>query len=145
MCAQVDTAQSQGAHPCAPTTFRLTPICIWPILALAMKLPNAQWAIVDMNKLANYCLSTEHPSGKHKARVFAARLGLAASDAETLRTTILNAIQINDAFATERDVYGQRYVVDFVMKGPAGRAWVRSAWIILIDEEFPRLTSCYVL
>ena len=37
-----------------------------------MKLPNAENAYVDLRKLADYCLDSEHERGKHKARVFAA-------------------------------------------------------------------------
>jgi len=43
------------------------------------------------------------------------------------------------------DAYGQRYVLDFLMKGPLGTAKVRSSWIVLTGENFPRLTSCYVI
>lgn len=41
-----------------------------------MKLPNAEYAIVDKDKIENYCLNLEHPRGKHKARVFIRTLGL---------------------------------------------------------------------
>lgn len=37
-----------------------------------MKLPNGDRAVVDIVKLTDYCLSTTHPRGRHKARVFAA-------------------------------------------------------------------------
>ena len=50
-----------------------------------MKLPNCQRAVVDIEKLRDYCLSTEHPRGRHKARVFATTLGLTADNAELLR------------------------------------------------------------
>jgi len=40
-----------------------------------MKLPNPERAIVDLKKLRDYCLSSEHPRGRHKARMFAAILG----------------------------------------------------------------------
>jgi hypothetical protein len=41
--------------------------------------------------------------------------------------------------------YKQRYVLDFLMRGPKGRATVRSVWIVLADETLPRLLTCYVL
>jgi hypothetical protein len=40
-----------------------------------MKLPNAESAIIAIEKLRNYCLDPEHPRGKHKARVFSSVLG----------------------------------------------------------------------
>jgi hypothetical protein len=110
-----------------------------------MKLPNCERAVVDIAKLRDYCLSIEHLRGRHKARVFAAALGLSAQDAEELRDALLAAAQTNDALPTEQDAYGQRYVLDFRMRGPSGQAIVRSSWIIRSDEDFPRLTSCYVL
>jgi hypothetical protein len=44
-----------------------------------------------------------------------------------------------------RTPYGQRYIADFdlVCKGRTVR--VRSAWIVRIGEDLPRLTGCYVL
>jgi hypothetical protein len=47
-----------------------------------MKLPNAERAFIDLAKLRDYSLCATHPEGKHKARVFAAALGIAATDAE---------------------------------------------------------------
>jgi hypothetical protein len=43
-----------------------------------VKLPNAERAIVNIAKLRDYCLNPEHEHGSHKARVFAAKLGLTA-------------------------------------------------------------------
>ncbi len=97
-----------------------------------------------MVKLQEYCLSLTHPRGRHKARVFAAILGLTADDAELLRDALLQAAIIEDATPTDQDEFGQRYVIDFQMQGPQGTAIVRSAWIVRTGEPFPRLTSCYV-
>lgn len=110
-----------------------------------MRLPNSDRAQVDMVKLRDYCLSTTHKRGRNKARVFAAALGLTASDSETLRDALLIAASRYEATPTESTEYGQLYVLDFLMSGPAGQAMVRSSWIIRQEEDFPRLTSCYVL
>jgi hypothetical protein len=109
------------------------------------KLPGGERAVVDIAKLHDYCLNEQHPRGRHKARVFASALGLTAADADVLRQALLEAAREGDASEGDRDDYGQRYVVDFEMTGPAGRAAVRSSWIILHGEDFPRMTSCYVL
>lgn len=110
-----------------------------------MKLPNAENAVVDIKKLRYYCLSNSHPRGKYKARVFYAALGLTEKDTESLQAAILEAAYNNDAVATEKDDYGQRYVLDFMMNGPSGSGNIRSSWIVRTGEDFPRLTSCYVL
>jgi hypothetical protein len=57
-----------------------------------MKLPNAENAVVDIAKLHDYCLNPNHPEGKHKARVFLAKLGIGRNDAERLRQLILEGI-----------------------------------------------------
>ncbi len=37
-----------------------------------MRLPNAEYAVVDKAKVREYLLSTEHPVGRFKARFFRA-------------------------------------------------------------------------
>jgi len=110
-----------------------------------MRMPNPQHAVVDIQKLTRYCLNPDHPRGRHKAYVFAAVLGLTADQAETLIEGLLAAADSDNAIATERDEYGQFRTVDFVFDGPAGRASIRSSWIVRVGEGFPRLTSCYVV
>ena len=110
-----------------------------------MKLPNAERAVVEIEKVRDYCLSREHARGRHKARVFEAALGLRSGDAELLRDALLQAARTEEALPTDADDFGQRYVVDFFMEGPSGRGQVRSSWIVRRGEDFPRLTSCFVL
>ena len=110
-----------------------------------MKLPNPESAVVDLAKLRDYCLSQEHPRGRHKARMFAAILGFTAQDAEELQQALLSAAHTCEAFSVGGDDYGQRYAVDFPVDGPGGMAAIRSLWIVRRGESFPRLISCYVL
>ena len=109
-----------------------------------MLLPNGERAIVDIRKLRDYCLNPDNPRGKGKARVFASALGLTAVDALRLREKLLGAARVEEAQIGELDMYGQRYAVDFEMETEVGKAIVRSGWIILRDEDAPRLTTCYV-
>lgn len=108
-------------------------------------MPQAERAVVDLTKLRDYCLSATHPRGRHKARVFEATLGFTSAHAEELRSALLVAVRGTNAERTEQDSYGQRYVVDATVHGPAGQAMVRSIWIIREGEDFPRLITCYVL
>ena len=110
-----------------------------------MTLPNGDRAVVDPRKLADYCLSPTHPVGRHKAAVFRAALGLTAADADALRTMLLEAARTDEASPGRADEFGERYETDFEAIGSAGRAVVRAAWIIRSGEDFPRLTTCYVL
>jgi len=110
-----------------------------------MKLPNGDRAFVEIRKLTDYCLNPGHLRGRHKARVFAAALGLTAENAEELRQLLLASAAAVDVELTFTDEYGDRYVLDFDVARGSWTARVRSAWIIRRGEQFPRLTSCYVL
>lgn len=110
-----------------------------------MNIQNAEHAIVEIGKLRDYCLSETHPRGKHKAIVFASVLGITTTEAEYLRNAILSAILDNEVHPSEQDEYGQRYFMDFDMENKGRKAIVRTSWIIRTGEDFPRLTSCYIL
>lgn len=111
-----------------------------------MKLPNGDRAVVELAKLTDYCLDPGHPRGRHKARVFAASLGVGRQHASRLRVALLEAAAgREDAVSGAVDGFGARYVLDFPMSGPKGTALVRSTWIVRTGEDFPRFTSCYVL
>ena len=109
------------------------------------KLPRPESAIVDIRKLRDYCLSPDHPRGRHKARVFFSVLGLTADKAEVLREALLSAALSKEATPAVEDGYGRRYVLDFQMSTEEGRATVRSAWIVRRGEDSPRFTGCWVL
>jgi hypothetical protein len=110
-----------------------------------MRMPGGDRAVVELVKLGDYCLSAEHPRGRHKARVFRSTLGFTTEHAEYLRLLLLAASRELDASLGERDRHGQRYTIDLTVSGPAGVATVRSLWIVRTHEDFPRLTSCFVL
>jgi len=110
-----------------------------------MDIPNADRAVVDIRKLRDYCLNPMHGEGKHKARLFAAALGMTRNNAEDLRNALLQAVKTHDARLGRRDQYGQRYTVDFVLKWNDKQATIRSGWIVEYGSDRPRLTSCYPL
>jgi hypothetical protein len=105
------------------------------------KLPNPENAVVETRKLRDYCLSPEHPRGRHKARVFASALGLTVDDSQELRRALLAAALSEEALVAEEDLYSQRSMLDSEM----GSAVVRSGWMVRSGEDFPRFTSCWVL
>jgi hypothetical protein len=122
-------------------------VCRPPVLLLRsdeMKLPNGEHAIVDIGKLQGYCLSPHHSRGKNKARVFAS-VGIRQSDAEALRTALLEAAAHSEATPGVANPFGQRYRVDFEMVREGRTIKIRSTWIVRAEEDLPRLTSCYVL
>ena len=110
-----------------------------------MRVPNAERAFIDMRKLRDYALNPTHRVGVHKARLFAILLGMTINDAEALRDILLQVIQTEEATLGELDEYGQRYVMDFLLTWQSKQTTVCSAWIIRLDEDFPRLVTCYPL
>lgn len=110
-----------------------------------MQIPNADRVVVDIVKLRDYCLNKQHPRGKHKARLFENILGLTDKDAEELQDTLLEIVKTHHTMEGKHDQYGKRYIIDFIMTRLNNQAMVRSTWIIRSNEDFPRLTSCYVL
>jgi len=110
-----------------------------------VKLPNGKRAVVEIAKVRDYCLNVAHPEGRHKARVFRAVLGIGPAESHMLQDRLLAAASDQEAAASDVDQFGQRYVIDFPLEHAGRRALVRAAWIVLTNEDFPRLTSCYIL
>jgi len=110
-----------------------------------MKLPNADWAVVDLRKLRDYRLSQEHPRGQHKARLFKSAVGLTAQDVLDFQNLLRSSARSEDAVSLDADDYEQRYALDFSVKRTSGQATIRSLWIIRRGEDFPRLATCYIL
>ena len=106
-----------------------------------MKLPNADRAFVDVVKLRDYSLNTEHEEGKHKARVFADALGLQSDDAAWLRQKLLNIAKSEGCRTGKSTDYGQRYVIDFELIREGKMARLRSAWIIRKGRGLPSISN----
>ena len=107
-------------------------------------LPNADKAVVPLEKLRGYSLDSSHPVGKHKARVFASALGMTQTDAPRLQKMILQAVLTSEAVEIDTNEHGTPFVMDFQTLGVNGAVTIWTAWIIDIGETIPRLTSCYI-
>ncbi len=110
-----------------------------------MFIPNAENAVVDIRKLSDYCLNSEHDEGKHKARLFSSILGMTADNAEELSQILLEVIKIREAQLGRKDGFGQRYTLDFRIEWQNRSATLRSGWIVEHDSKIPKLTTCYPL
>ena len=62
-----------------------------------------------------------------------------------MRDAILAAIQAADAQPSGNDAYGARFVVEFNATFNAAEGAIRTLWIVRVGENFPRLTSCFVV
>lgn len=81
----------------------------WQNRSDPMLIPNAENAVVDIRKLRDYCLNSEHSTGKHKARLFRSLLSMTAENADELREILLEVVKTKEAKLGRRDSFGQRY------------------------------------
>lgn len=107
-------------------------------------LPNGDRAFVDPEKLTRYALNPAHRTGRNKARVFAAALGITAANHEVLADALLAAAEEAEASLERTDSHGAHYAVEFVLENGGKRALVRSLWTVRVGEDFPRLVSAFV-
>jgi hypothetical protein len=135
----------------------LTELCAWTLTTEWMrfdrrctgaqvhtvKLPFAERAIVDASKVRDYLLSTEHPVGRFKARVFGAA-GYRQRDWSRLHRDFLALATTIDVELTASDKHGQRFVGTGVLVGPNGSLLpVTTIWIIRSGEAEPRFVTAY--
>jgi hypothetical protein len=110
-----------------------------------MKLPNGEHPDLG-TKLEDYSLNPFHRHGQHKARVFESALGITLASKEVLAQALLAAAKNSNAFAPLGDNgFGETYVLRFQLTTGKGPATVLSAWIIRHNEDFPRLTTCFIV
>jgi hypothetical protein len=110
-----------------------------------MKLPNGNQVNRQqiIEKLITYALNIEHQDGQHKARLFQSKLGISLETKEILVDALITAAANEPIAFMSASQYGQKYVLDFQLVTDIGMSKVRSAWIIRLDENYPRLTTVY--
>lgn len=110
-----------------------------------MRLPNGDRADLG-TKIEDYALNGSHPEGRHKARLFASILGITPANAGILRRALLAAAATSDAAEPAASgAFGRVYVLRVPISTLKGSATVRSVWTVRRGEDFPRLTTCYIM
>ena len=103
------------------------------------------FAKIPDEKLTEYALNFEHPTGKEKAKAFKEALGYTKESYTDLKTKILDSFDEKELVYKREDRYGKRYEQIMQITGPNGKtANVLTAWIKDNDNAEPRLTSIYV-
>jgi hypothetical protein len=113
------------------------------------RLPHASEAFGIREKLAAYCLNTDHPIGGPKAQGFRRILGIDASEIEYLETAL--RIAILDAPITavrENSPHGVLCEIRLPVAG-LGRhldrvATVTTSWELRTSDAPPRLVTAYI-
>jgi hypothetical protein len=110
-----------------------------------MRLPNGDRAEIG-TKLEDYALNTLHREGRHKARVFESVLGITVGSADVLRRALLDEAAASDQVEARGDSgFGNLYILRFPLSTAKGTGTVVSVWIVRHGEDFPRLTTCYIV
>ena len=107
------------------------------------RLPNAERAIIDTEKLRGYVLSPAHPLGRFKAAFFR-RLGYSAENWEAFEERLKEMILSRDATMVEESQYGQKFVVEGTLPVTGGETvQIVTVWVILKEENVPRFVTAY--
>jgi uncharacterized protein DUF6883 len=105
-------------------------------------LPNAEDAVIEPAKLRDYLLSTGHPLGRFKARVFGA-LGFTADRWMELESALRTQHLTQEAEPALGVAGGQKYTIRAILVGPNGQSVVVvSVWFVRA-EKFPRFVTAY--
>jgi hypothetical protein len=108
-----------------------------------MKLPNADHATVDREKITGYLLSDAHPDGSHKARFFK-RFGYTTARWERLARDLKEHARRHSVVKAMASQHGVRYTMEGVMEAPDGRPpRVRTVWFIQRKDARPRFVTAY--
>jgi hypothetical protein len=129
----------QRSSTVVEVALRCYPTVVMPILK------NARRAIIEPVKFVDYCLDAHHEDGRHKARVFKARLGFEQTNHADLIAAIRAGIMTHEAEYVGEIAHGFLWRVDMLITGPRGTATVRTGWIYEKGQDVPRLTTAYVL
>jgi hypothetical protein len=106
-------------------------------------LPHADQALVDKAKICDYLLSSVHPVGRFKARVFLS-LGYTIKAWTRLRDDLLHHGRTGVVERIESSTYGTRVVISARLEGPNGSSkQFRTIWLIADHSNQPRLITAF--
>lgn len=107
------------------------------------RLPNAEKAIIEAEKLRGYILSSTHPVGRFKAAFFR-RLGYSSENCEAFEQSLRDLITTQDAREVQETQYGRKFVVEGTFAGSTGdKVQIVTVWIILKGESVPVFITAY--
>ena len=108
-----------------------------------MKIPNANSAVVDREKISEYLLNREHADNGGKADFFIA-LGFSLNEWEMLAESLRRLATISEVSQSMESPHGKKYIVDGQIETPAGKTpAVRTVWIVDTGESIARLVTAY--
>lgn len=110
-----------------------------------MRLPNAEAAVVEREKIASYLLNRTHRYGASKAAFFR-RFGFRLEGWEMLAESLRKHGQTHEVAKLKGTPFGPRYEVEGDLPTPDGRRpRLRTVWQLDKGCVAPRLTTAYPL
>jgi hypothetical protein len=108
-----------------------------------VKLPHAELAVLETEKIRDYLLSASHPIGRFKAPAFQA-MGYRQDQWEQLAADLREQHALAEVDEVVETQHGRKYVIRANLKGPNGRTFaMQSIWIVLKGEDLPRFVTAY--
>jgi len=105
--------------------------------------PNSQNAIVERQKIVGYLLSSNHPVGRNKARVFA-RCGYDLGSTHKLISELKRIITEGQLIEVIESPWGLKYIVDGTLHCSRGtNLGIRTVWIVETESQTPRFVTAY--
>jgi len=108
-----------------------------------MKLPNAEQAVVEREKIADYLLAASHPDNGGKAEFFA-RFGFRRDEWQTMAGALCKLAREAEVSVSSTSAHGQKFVIVGRIETPSGRsATVQTIWIMDTGAAAARLVTAY--
>jgi len=107
------------------------------------KLPNADQAVIQREKLTGYHFSRAHPVGRFKAQFFA-KMGFQSDNWLSFEAALRTQHLTENAQLVEASSFGKKYEIRAILKGPLSPPqMIVSVWIIETGELIPRFVTAY--
>ena len=108
-----------------------------------MKLPNADKAIVEHEKVAGYLLNAAHPDNGGKADFFI-QLGFSREQWKTLAAAVKALTVESEVTLCTESPHGKKFVLIGRIQSPGGKSpLVQSIWIVDKGRDTARLVTAY--
>ncbi len=108
-----------------------------------VRLPNCDLATVADAKIRDYLLSPSHPVGRFKSSFFNA-LGYSVADWDALRRALLDLARSAEAKPGQRSLFGQKFEIRGILKGPSGRqASIVSVWMLPNGRDVAHFVTAF--
>jgi hypothetical protein len=112
------------------------------LAVIGMKVPNADRAIIAVDKLTGYLLNVSHKRGGPKARVLLS-VGCRSDNPQSLESALRAQHLSLDVTRTHDNAYGVVYEIEGPIKTPNGSRFC-SVWQVDTGTDVPRAIHYYV-